>query len=277
MKTYIENYKHFGELLFVEKGDIKLGIPLSFGIRILFLSYKNSENLLFEQPQDDTFLVDESGWRIYGGHRYWIAPESDDDYALENMPISYKIDGEKIILTQNEDLKLKVIKSIEISFDGENRVKLLHKMKSTMQKPRKFSSWAITSLDGGGTQYIPIEYNKQQYFPLTRISMWYYTNLGDKRAEYFENYIKLSHGENDGKRFKIGVSHPNGPINYINHGVVFEKIYQIFKDKEYPDGNSSYETYMCDFMTEVESLSPLSVVDYLQTTSFEEIWQLSKE
>ena len=55
---YLENYKHFGNCLFIENGDVKLAVPLSFGIRIVYLSYKGSENLFFEQPSEMKDLFD---------------------------------------------------------------------------------------------------------------------------------------------------------------------------------------------------------------------------
>lgn len=276
MKTYIKNHAIFGKMLFAENGDIKLGIPLDFGIRISYLSYKNSKNLFFEQPKEMTDLSTEDGWRVYGGHRLWLAPESPDDYNPDNSPISYEILEDKIVLYQQEDSVLKVKKSIEISFEDENTVKVVNKLQNTDEKTRSFSVWGVTSMDGGGTEYIPIKYGTMSYSPLTNVSMWYYTVLGDERAEYSKELIKLTHRPYPTK-YKIGVGHPNGTIKYVNHGVCFEKIFDIFKEKQYPDCNVSFETFMCDYMVEVESLSPLFEVAPNQTVCHTELWRLTKE
>ena len=106
--------------------------------------------------------------------------------------------------------------------------------------------------------------------------MWFYTDLGDKRAEYSPGLIKLSHRPYPTK-YKIGVGHPKGSIKYVNYGVQFEKIFDIFEDEEYPDGNVSYETFMCDHMVEIESLSPLFDVAPNQTVSHTELWRLCEE
>lgn len=276
MKTYIENHKIFGKLLFAENGDIKLGIALEFGIRIPFLSYKGSENLFFEQPKQMTDLSTELGWRVYGGHRLWIAPESEKNYCPENAPISYQVFEDKIVLSQQNDEWLKVKKSIEISFEQDNVVKLVHKIENTDNITRRFSPWSITSMAGGGVEYVALHYRENGYDPLHRISMWDYTSLGDDRVEYSRELIKLSHRPNS-KKYKIGVGHPNGPVKYVNKGVIFEKIYDVFKDKEYPDGNVSFETFLCDHMVEVESLSPLYDVQPNQTVCHTEKWRLEKE
>lgn len=276
MKTYIESYSHFGKILFAESGNLKLGIALEFGIRICYLSYKNSKNLFFEQPQDLTELATEEGWRVYGGHRVWLAPECLEDYNPDNLPISYEISEGKIILKQSTDERLQVEKCVEISFDDADTVRVVNKLKSTADKPKRFSVWAVTSMDGGGTEYIPLKYGEMSYSPITNIPMWFYTDLGDKRAEYSTNLIKLSHRPYPTK-YKIGVGHPAGSVKYVNHGVCFEKIFEIFEDKQYPDNNVSYETFMCDYMVEVESLSPLYDVAPNQTVSHTELWRLSEE
>lgn len=276
MKTYVESYADFGKMLFVESGDIKLGISLDFGIRISYLSYKASENLFFEQPKDMTELASDEGWRVRGGHRVWLAPESERDYYPDNLPISYEISNEKITVYQPEDEYLKVKKRIEISFDSDNTVRVVNKLQNTDIVCRRFSVWAVTSMAGGGTEYIPLKYGNMSYSPVSRVSMWFYTDLGDKRAEYTPGLIKLSHAPYP-TRYKIGVGHPNGSVKYVNRGVTFEKIFDVFEQREYPDGNVSFETFMCDHMVEVESLSPLFDVAPNGTVSHTELWRLSEQ
>ena len=275
MKTYLENYKHFGNCLYIENGDVKLAVPLSFGIRIVYLSYKGSENLFFEQPSEMKDLSTDWGWRVFGGHRLWIAPESKDNYAVETNPISYEIVDDKVILTQPFDSWLKVYKKIEISFEKDNVVKLLHVITNGDDKVRKFSPWAVSSMAGGGTEFIPLFYRDGGYDPLHRISMWDYTSLGDERVEYTRELITLRHKPTS-KKYKIGVGHPNGNVKYVNKGVVFEKEYEL-SNSEYPDGNVSFETFMCDYMVEVESLAPLTEVKPNESAYHIEKWILNKD
>ena len=262
--------------MFIEKGDITLGIPLELGIRIIYLSYQRGDNLFFEQPKDMKALSTEDGWRVLGGHRLWIAPESPKNYKPEFEPITYECREDKIILTQNNDDWLGVQKSLEITFEDDNLVQVKHIIKNTSNKTQTFSPWAISSMDFGGIEYIPLKYRDNGYDPLHRISMWDYTSLGDDRAEYSRELIKLSH-KNNSKKYKIGVGHPNGSIKYVNKGVVFEKIYDICEDKKYPDGDVSFETFMCDYMVEIESLAPLCEVKSGESVSHIEKWLLNKE
>ncbi len=276
MNTYFIDYRHFGKCLFVESGNITLGIPLEFGIRIIYLSYQGGDNLFFEQPKDMKELSTDEGWRVFGGHRLWVAPESPKNYKPELQPITYELKDNTIILTQNNDDWLNVQKSLEITFEGDNLVKLNHVIKNTDTKTKTFSPWSISSMAGGGVEYIPLKYRDNGYNPLHRFSTWDYTSLGDDRAEYSRELIKLSHRANS-KKYKIGVGHPNGPVKYVNKGVVFEIIYDVFNDKVYPDGDVSFETFMCDYMVEIESLSPLYEVKPNESVCHQEKWLLSKK
>ena len=271
----ITNEKHsiFGNTLFVEYGKIKLGIALEYGIRISHLSYDNSENLFFEQPACMKELSTPDGWRVRGGHRLWIAPESKDVYYPDNDAVSCDVKENTIIICQKNDPWLEIEKSIEIVFLSENSVKVIHKIKNTASKLRRCSLWGISSMAGGGTEQISLDVREGGYDPLHKITMWDYTSLGDERAVYERDLITLTHYPTS-KKYKIGVGHPKGNVRYINKGVVFEKCYEINKNEEYPDGDVSFETFMCDHMVEIESLSPLYDIKPGESASHTEIWKL---
>ena len=182
----------------------------------------------------------------------------------------------KIILTQSTDPWLKINKVFEIYFEGDNVVKINHKVTNVDTITKTFAPWTITSMAYGGVQYIPLKDPSITFQPKYRLSMWHYTNLGDERIEYLKDGLKLNHKEGNGN-FKIGVGHPHNYISYTNKGVVFEKVMDNLLDMPYPDGDVSYETYMCDHMVELETLSPLYEVKPNQTVSHTETWRLTKQ
>lgn len=276
MKTYMEHHPLFGETLFAENGDIVIGIPLEHGLRISYLSYQGSENLFFEQPKDMTALTTPMGWRVYGGHRLWVAPESKALYYPDNEPISYELSKNRITVRQKNDPWIHLEKTMDISFLSTDSLEIVHKVKNTAPEARRFSIWPVTSVAPGGIERIPLHYAESGSAPLHKISTWYYTSLGDERASYERTSITLRHKPNDAL-YKIGVGHPAGPITYQNKGVIFEKSFEICPEQEYPDGNVSYETYMCNHMVELESLSPLVTVEEGQIAEHKEIWKLKQE
>ena len=276
MNTKIINHPVWGKALFADNGIIEIGIPLEFGIRIGHLSYFGKDNLFYEQPNDLNELCTPEGFRVRGGHRLWVAPESKDEYFPDNSPIKYEISGEKLTLFQEEDPYLCVKKSIEITFTGDEEITLKQKVLNTKEEKRKFSVWGVTSVAPCGKALIPLRYRDNGYDPLHKITMWDYTSLGDERVKYERELITLSHKPII-QRYKIGVGHPKGPVTYENKGVIFEKSYEINPSSEYPDGGVSFEIFMCRHMVEIESLSPLFEVGAKETAEFCEKWRLKKQ
>ena len=273
MNTTIANHPIWGKTLFADNNTTKIGIPLEFGIRISYLSYKNSENLFYEQPNDAQELCTPEGFRVRGGHRLWLAPESEKVYYPDNDAIEYEIIENSIILRQTEDPWLGVKKSMEITFAGDAEIHICHKVTNTERKLKSFALWPITSVAPGGIERIPLRHRENGYDPLHTVTMWDYTNLGDERAAYTRECITLSHKPLL-QKYKIGIGHPNGPITYENKGVVFEKSFALDMHAVYPDGGVSFETFMCAQMVEIESLSPLFEIGYNDSAEFHEIWKL---
>ena len=81
MKTYIKEDTEYGNLLWMTDGKTEVAVALDYGLRIVVLHCVGMENVLYHQPNDlSDGLTTEKGWRIYGGHRFWTSPESDDSY-----------------------------------------------------------------------------------------------------------------------------------------------------------------------------------------------------
>lgn len=276
MKTYVNEHPIFGKTLFTQNGKLTIGIPLNFGIRIAYLSYDGSENLFFEQPKEMTDLSTKEGWRVRGGHRLWLAPEGPEDYFPDNQPISYEVSVDSITLLQENDPWLNVQKQIQLVFLSDNEVQVIHTIKNTGTSPKRCALWAITSVAPDGIEYIPLPQKEFSYSPVHKVTSWFYTNLGDARAEYHADHIVLHHAKAPTK-YKIGIGHPAGPITYTNKGLVFEKSFPVYADKPYPDGDVSFETFMCNHMVEIESLSPLYDIPSGEFATHTENWKFYKE
>ena len=276
MKWEEKEHLRFGRSLYADNGVVELIIPLEYGIRIAHFSFVGEENVFYEQPEDMKELTTEDGWRIRGGHRMWLAPEDFDTYCPDNAPISYDIQGEEIVLTQNVDERLGVRKSIRISFGKDASVTVTHRIENCNEGPITRSLWAISVAAPGGTEYIPLGKREGGMSHWHRISWWDHTCLGDERVTYGKEMIEIQHLPID-KRYKIGVGHPEGPVRYINRDVVFEKCYDLVEDAVYPDGNTSFETFFCYHMAEIESLSPLYTLEPGESAEHKETWKLYRK
>ena len=275
MNTRIIEHGIYGKCLFADNEIIEVGIPLDFGLRVGHFSFVGESNVFFEQPKDMTNFTTEAGWRIRGGHRLWLAPEKPSTYCPDNDPIEYSINGESIILTQKEDPWLHIVKSFTLCFDGA-KLHVSHKIVNLGNDSLECSLWAISVMAAGGTEYIDFERRDGGMDHWHRISTWDYTSLGDPRATYTRDEIKIQHMPID-ERYKIGVGHPYGPVRYENGNVIFKKHFTVEKDKLYPDANVSYETYFSKYMVEMESLSPLFTIVQNEEAEHTEVWELLRK
>ncbi len=270
---YIERvHPVYGNCLFADNGVLEIGIPLEFGLRIGHFSFCGEDNVFFEQPENMQDYTTDEGWKIRGGHRLWLAPESEKDYYPDNDPITYRIENDTVILTQKEDPLWQVIKEIHLTFK-DDCLHVLHRITNTGQAPLTCALWAITSVAAGGTETICFERRDDGMDPWHRICMWDYTNLGDPRATYTRDHIVIRHLPMD-DRFKIGIGHPYGPVRYENGNTVFIKSFPVIPNKIYPDDNVSYETFCSRHMMELESLSTLETVLPGKSKEHQEIWKL---
>ena len=60
---------------------------------------------------------------------------------------------------------------------------------------------------------------------------------------------------------------------YANNGIALVKRFEHMIDGEYPDNGCSIETYSCNFMLEIETLSPLYLLEPGAEFAHEEIWE----
>ena len=275
MNISIKNHAIYGKCLFADNGVIEVGIPLDFGLRVGHFSFVGEKNVFFEQPNDMEKFTTDKGWRIRGGHRLWIAPESPLTYCPDNEPISYTVSDDTVTLVQKEDPWLHIIKTFTLKFDGA-RLEIVHRIENLSEDELECSLWAISVMAAGGTEYIDFERRDGGMDHWHRISTWDYTSLGDPRATYTRDEIKIRHLPVD-ERYKIGVGHPFGPVRYENDGVVFKKYFAVEKDKIYPDANVSYETFFSQYMVEMESLSPLGKIGKGERMEHSEVWELLRK
>src|SRR5262249_16723586 len=75
--------------------QVEIIVSTDFGPRILAYNFIGGENVLGIHPEAkvNTPLGE---FRIYGGHRFWIAPEHmPNTYAPDNRPVEYFFNEER--------------------------------------------------------------------------------------------------------------------------------------------------------------------------------------
>ena len=171
-------------MVWIENSGTKVGVLISRGGRIVFLSKNNSPNLLKSDPElwDETdaerpLINGNSGWKEYNGHIVWVGPQSDwwlqQDINPERKklkavwpPDPYLIYGQYRIL-ENTANKL-VIRgpvseisglSFKKTIEVDNKGDVLFEVEATNMRREAVSwdLWLNTRLSGFAKAFVPVE------------------------------------------------------------------------------------------------------------------------
>jgi hypothetical protein len=152
--------------------DCEMIISISFGPRIVSLRRPEGDNLLYE----DTTGFGVGAWRLYGGHRFTIGPESEASYYPDNVSCSVNQAGGVLVIsapTRNDDLRL----SIKVSESSRGcGFELLHILENYSSKTWSGALWAITCIPRSANIAGYCDKNPIIYWPGTVVSNWTITD-----------------------------------------------------------------------------------------------------
>lgn len=269
-------YKGWKNCIEISNGIINLIATTDVGPRIIRFGFVDKQNHMCEvEDQIGTTGGDE--WKIYGGHRLWHSPEHKPrTYELDNCKIEWKKKKNGIVLKQPVEPWTLIQKEMEITMSPDSaNVTILHRLTNKGAWDIELSVWALTVMAPGGKEIIPQATTDTGLLPNRMLSLWPYTKLNDPRVYWGEKYITLQQDKSMKPPFKIGLPNEKGWAAYANFGQLFVKKFQHISDVVYPDFSaSSYETYTTDFMLEMETLSPLALLEPEASIEHTEAWNL---
>jgi hypothetical protein len=126
----------------------------------------------------------------------------------------------------------------------------------------------------GGMEIVPQTERDTGLLPNRLLVLWPYTKLNDPRITCGDKFIILKQNPDMKHPMKFGTSNENGWAAYFNHNHLFIKYYTHMENARYPDFGVSYETYTNDFMLEMETLSPLTLLEPDTYAEHNEKWEL---
>ncbi len=284
----IKEYLNFGKCVCIDNGKMEMYVTIDVGPRIIKLNLKGKENMMFTDVDRQSFndcdaLKDMFGkdraWYIYGGHRFWVSPESlPETYYPDNDPVDYTVNGNVFTFTPPVQVYTKWQEVLEITVD-ENKAaaKVRHILKNCADKEQTGSIWALSVTAAGGKAVIAQANEDTGLLANRTLMLWPYNNMSDKRFYMDDEYISLSQDTNAKVAFKIGTNNTKGSHLCVNNGTVFKKACEYIEGASYPDNGCSTEIYTNNFMLEVESLSPLYTLKPGETCEHTENWELYEE
>ncbi|MFA6567756.1 MAG: hypothetical protein WCS96_06045 [Victivallales bacterium] len=242
----------------LRSGKFRIVVTTEVGPRIIGAFVGKGANMVCVVPE----MAGKRGgneWKIYGGHRLWHAPEAKPrSYAPDNSAVDVKSTGDGLTFTAGTEKETGIYKSIAIKPLGKEKFRIRHTLRNDNPWDVELAAWALTVMDAGGVAVIPMpEGDRKALLPNRHLSIWPYTNLSDGRLTFGEKYVLLRQKKGFKNPSKIGLNCEDGWMAYVNRGSALIKRFKHTPGEEYPDNGCSIETYTCDFMLEIETLSPL--------------------
>ena len=269
------SYSGWGNCIQIKNDIVDLIVTVDVGPRIIRYGFGGRENELCEV---ESTMGARGGdeWKIYGGHRLWHSPEDKRrTYEPDNEPVAWEEIANGIRTKQNIEPRSGIGKEMEISLSyNSTSVTILHRLTNKGTWPVELSVWSISAMATGGKEIVPFSQRDTGLLPNRLMSLWPYTELDDHRICFGKKYIVLQQDPGMKHPLKIGISNENGWAVYFNHAHLFVKYFTHYMKARYPDFGVSYETYVNDFMLEMETLSPLIVLEPNSYVEHTEKWEL---
>lgn len=268
-----ETQCHGIDCIEVEIGPYSLTLTESFGPRILRFGLAGQESIFGEHPQASVD-TEYGTWRPLGGHRLWVAPESKPmSYAPDDKPVEVEEDDDAIELIAPVDFA-GFQKQISILCTDGEVIRIQHTITNATDNPQRIAAWCLTIMQGGGVAYLPMEpyrSHAESLLPARPLALWHYTDLSDPRWTFGKQMISLRVDANFHQPQKIGAGNKQGWLGYRLRDLAFLKSFS-HEAGEYPDMNSNCEIYTDGSFVELESLSPLRLIEPGESVTHEERW-----
>ncbi|GAF25218.1 membrane-associated lipoprotein [Moorella thermoacetica Y72] len=276
----VKEMKHnkYGKCLELTNGIVDLIITIDTGPRVIRYGFIGRENEFCEEAPI-TLPVGKEEWRLMGGHRLWHSPEVyPRTYSPDNGPVKWsEIEG-GVKVSQKVEPWVQIKKEMEITLmEFSSKVKIVHHLTNKNAWPVELAAWALTVMAPGGFEIVPQPRKDTGFLPNRVIVLWPYSRMNDPRVYWGERYILLKQDPKISNPFKFGIANQDGWSTYLNHGNLFIKRFNHQFNVRYPDYGISYETYMNNYMLEMESLSPLTLLEPEATVSHVEEWELIRD
>ena len=262
----------------LSNGTVEVVLTTDVGPRVAAYRFVGGENMLSELPDRRP----NTEFRIWGGHRLWLAPEAKDRTALpDNHPLEHRqeSDGTFRVIAPADAGGIQKEMAVRLDAEGTG-VTVEHRVTNRGLWGAELAPWAITILRGGGTALLPQEpYRRHEdaLLPARPIVLWYYTDLTDPRLTLGSKYLRVRTDAGNQEPLKIGAGNKQGWMAYHVEGALFLKRFPHEEGAVYPDYGSNAEIYTQRSFIELESLGPLRKLEPGASVTHVERWFLFKD
>ncbi len=262
---------------------LEVVVTLEVGPRIISFRQPGGDNILFTRAAELGGQA-ETQFRLRGGHRLWVAPESNATYYPDNHPVAMQTLADQVVrLSAPPEQGRGLQKSLTLELEGDT-LSIAHEIHALSNQAEPLAVWALTMLQPGGIAEVkqpdwrphPGQTNapdEADYLPNRTIALWPYTRLNDPRLDWSDP-IRIS--QTQAPPLKIGFLFREQRVHYQWMGMKFSKSVSFDATGQYPDGQSNLEIYTDEAFLELETLSPLQLLQAGDTIVHTEHWQLAR-
>lgn len=238
-------------------GAVELVVVTQIGPRILSLRRRGGTNLLYED--DTAFAVGD--WRLYGGHRFTVAPEGPQSYEPDNWPcaVTQESNGLRVQgpISANGLGRSLVLRA---AVDGEG-FDIVHELQNCGSSAWTGALWAITCVPLAGV--IGLRGRSMPRF-------WPETNPGDWEieGEYISVHAHATRG-------KVGWHSSESWLASLQpQATLVIQSPNTVRIEECVDDGCNVEIFVCKDYLELETLSGQVTVLPGAMVVHEERWRL---
>jgi len=264
-------------------GGIDLVLTADVGPRIIRCGWQTGPNLFVEMPAQ-AGLTGGDEWRLYGGHRFWTAPEAvPRTYLPDNAPVEVTPapDGSGLHLVQPVEALTGLQKDLTISLGPKPaQARVTHGLRNHGLWPVEVAPWAVSAMAPGGVAVLPLPPrgpHPAHLLPTSTLILWPYTDLSDRRLTLGRRHVLLRGDPDLSEPQKIGALTPDGWVAYALHDVLFVKRFAPQPGAAYVDLGAHVELYTDGLMVELETLGPVARLAPGERLTYTEHWALFPE
>jgi len=237
-------------------GENELIIGISAGPRILSFSFNGGENILYEDHTG--FGV--ADWRLYGGHRFTIAPENEDSYYPDNEQCEIKFEDSTLYISAKQRPDGLTL-SLVISESSEGGFYIDHVLVNNGKTDWTGALWAIACVPRTHILTGACDTKQINFWPGTDGSKWRLAN----------GIVSV---ENGNFRAKAGWYSAAPELKAITRQGAFIISSPDVSTQEYcVDNHSNVEIFVCAYWAELETLSEKLVVNAGDSASHRQRWR----
>lgn len=246
------------------------------GPRIISLTVNGGPNLLYVDPETVGGGQGDGAWHIYGGHRIWLSPETEDAYAPDNAPCQATMEDGALTLTTPVDPDTKLVKTLAIWAEGERFV-VESRILNTSDFINHGAVWCLTCVAPQGAIAFP--WGSSGSWAVKRIQWW--ANWADHSSqigsEQYQPTQDLFVVRPTGEEGKLGTYAQEGWVALCRDDATLIKSFTPEAHATYPDDGCSLEVYTCADFIEMETLTPLQTLLPGAEIAQREVWTISAQ